>query len=280
MNNSKCDLRLLVSPFPEVSDQSVTWREGKIFKPIDSHKAIVDTKTGKVFSIVSKDYRLIRHEEAIDVVEKAIRKHSDLGDYTTSTAFYNDGGRMCRTYRFPEISVNISPGDAVNLQLHLYNSYDKTWPFIVLLGAFRLVCANGLVIGKKFYSIRRRHVFDLAETAILNNLSSSIRQFRFQGKAWKQMTTILLTKEVYGWVMKTMKLGKNAVDVIQDEARKSVLLSDEGMPISNLWFFYNLLTWYISFHAVSLNHRVEMENRLRIAMRYLRAGRFNSQNNR
>ena len=180
---------------------------------------------------------------------------------------------MCRTYRFPEISVNISPDDAVNLQLHLYNSYDTTWPFIILLGAFRLVCANGLVIGRKFYSIRRRHVFDLAEVAMLNDLSASIRSFRSQGKEWQQLTKLPLTQKVYVKVIESMKLGKYAIEEIKNEALKSASLSEEGMPLVTLWFFYNLLTWYISFRTVSLNHRVEMENRLRASMKYFRAGR-------
>jgi hypothetical protein len=274
MDRLKCNGFLLESPFPEVSEQSVKWGEGHILKLANMHKAIVDINTGKVFSIVSKDYKLIRHEEAIEEVEKAIESHVDFGRYDVSTEFYNDGGRMRRTYRFPEITVNITPHDAVNLELHLFNSYDTTWPFIVILGAFRLVCSNGLVVGKKFFHFRRRHVFDLAEVALLNNLSESICQFRKQGQSWQRLTSIPLTKEVYVKVMETMKLGKNAVEAIQDEAQKSVSLSEEGMPLATLWFFYNLLTWYVSFRAVSLNHRVEMENRLRAAMKYLKAGRY------
>jgi hypothetical protein len=272
MDNSKRDLRLLDSSFPKVSAQSVKWGEGDILKQAESHKAIVDIKTGKVFSIVSKDYKLIRHEEAIEEVEKAIKNHPALENYLVSTVFYNDGGRMRRTYRFPEITANISQNDTVNLELHLFNSYDTTWPFILILGAFRLICSNGLVVGKKFYQFRRRHVFDLAEFAMMNDLSASIRRFHTQGEKWKQLTTIQLTKGIYLKVMETMNLGKKAIDEIQNEALKSASLSEEGMPLTTLWIFYNLLTWYISFRAVSLNHRVEMENRLRTAMKYFRTG--------
>jgi integrase len=57
---------------------------------------------------------------------------------------------MRRGYVFPDITVEISSGDDINPELQLFNSYDTTWPFIVILGAFRLICTNGLVIGKKF----------------------------------------------------------------------------------------------------------------------------------
>jgi hypothetical protein len=35
------------------------------------------------------------------------------------------------------------------------------------------------------------------------------------------------------------------------------------LPAMNLWQFYNVVTWYITHHSVSLNHRVELERRLR-----------------
>jgi hypothetical protein len=35
------------------------------------------------------------------------------------------------------------------------------------------------------------------------------------------------------------------------------------LPATSLWQFYNVVTWYISHHAASLNHRVELEKQLR-----------------
>lgn len=42
-----------------------------------------------------------------------------------------------------------------------------------------------------------------------------------------------------------------------------------GFPILTVWAFYNILTWFITHMAVSLNHRVTMEERLRKAMVHL-----------
>jgi hypothetical protein len=46
--------------------------------------------------------------------------------------------------------------------------------------------------------------------------------------------------------------------------------NDNGFPIMSLWAFFNVLTWFITHRAVSLNHRVEMERRLRGAVERLR----------
>jgi hypothetical protein len=46
-----------------------------------------------------------------------------------------------------------------------------------------------------------------------------------------------------------------------------------GYPIITIWGFYNVLTAYITLYAASLNHRVALENRLRVAMRRIRLPR-------
>lgn len=139
--------------FPEIIEQPVMWGYSNEPHKANRHKAIVDAITGKLFSIVSNDYRLIRHEEAIGLIEGTLNEIPDLHAHDTSTRFYNDGGRMWRTYRFPELYVEIKSGDRVNPELHLYNSYDLTWPFILTLGAWRMICTNGLVVGEKYLQV-------------------------------------------------------------------------------------------------------------------------------
>jgi len=265
----QASLLLLESPFPKVVMKPLHWKEDNMERKAKGVYAILDRDTGKVFSTVSKDYRLIRHEEAIAEVESAIGRSMNLGPYMISTDFYNDGARMRRTYRFPETSVNVAPDDDVNLTLDLYNSYDLVWPFKVILGGFRLVCSNGMVIGKNYYRFEKRHIFDLADVAMLDDLSTSIKGLKAQSKKWKQWANTRLTPRVYDAVMKTMKLGVKAVGEIEEEAKRTTL--DEGSVLNiSLWEFYNLLTWHITHRAVSLNHAVEMEDRMRVAMKYFR----------
>jgi hypothetical protein len=84
---------------------------------------------------------------------------------------------------------------------------------------------------------------------IKKQVSTALNRFNLQTNQWKKWIDIKLTEKTYAKVMKTMKFGK---------------------PIMNLWIFYNILTWYITHRAVSLNHRVEMEKRLRAAMRHFK----------
>ena len=46
------------------------WGLDKDLHPANRYKAIVDADTGKLFAIVSQDYRVIRHERAIEQIEE------------------------------------------------------------------------------------------------------------------------------------------------------------------------------------------------------------------
>lgn len=262
---------LLSSPFPDIMEQGVAWKDDRRMHPAEEYKAIVDRNTGKVFSIVSTDYRVIRHEIAIEEIEAAILGVPTLGEYEVTTGFYNQGGRMRREYVFVEHQVKVTAGDPVNPTLTLLNSYDTTWPFSVILGAFRLICTNGLVVGLKLFSIKKRHVYELEELSIKQGISTALGRFSRQVNEWSGWTGRLLVPKTYDKVMKAMDLGKKGTEEIQgrmiDEGQG---VDDDGFPIISLWLFYNALTWYITHRPASLNHRVEMEERLRKAMVHFR----------
>ncbi len=257
--------------FPEIVMQPVMWGYRKEPHQADKYKAIVDFNTGKLFSIVSNDYKLIRHEEAIERIEKALYEVPDLGEYKTYTRFYNDSGRMRRTYRFSERSVEIQEGDIVNPEIHLLNSYDVTWPFIVTLGAFRVICENGLVVFEDFLRIRKRHVYQVDKLYLEEEISTALERFGLQIKQWEKWAERQLTEKTYTRVMKAMKFGKNAMQDIKGRIEQEVeVFDDNHFPVMSAWIFFNILTWYITYRAVSLNHRVEMEKRLRAAMVHLK----------
>jgi hypothetical protein len=256
--------------FPEIVEQPVMWGYHRELHDADHYKAIVERDTKKVFCIATKDYQVIRHEQAIDQVEEAILDTPELGKYSVKTEFYNDKGRMRRTYVFPDISVEIAKNDTVNPEIQLFNSYDTTWPFIILLGAFRLVCSNGLVIGEKFLHIKKRHVFDFEQIQLNKQVSRALKRFELQGEEWKKWRNRQLTKAIYTNIMTAMKFGNNATEEIDQRITQKADSYDDysDFPIMNLWVFFNVITWYITHRAVSLNHTVELDNRLRRSMAY------------
>lgn len=264
-------MQLLLTAFPIVIEVPVSWGQGDSLRKASRYKALVNQATRKVFSIVSQDYKLVRHEEAINEIEKAMGETPDLGNFEVTTDFYNDGGRMLREYTFQDHQIPIQPGDLVRPKLQLSNSYDLTWPFTVTLGAYRLVCTNGLVVNQSLFQVKKRHVFYLENLKLKENVSTALKRFSQQAKEWKKWAEVPLSEKNYDRVMGCLDLGKKATEEVNGKIHQEAVGSyREGFPLVTLWMFFNILTWYITHRAVSLNHRVNMENRLRLAMAWLR----------
>ena len=255
--------------FPQIEEQPVMWGYHKEMHQSHKHKAIVDRDTGKLFSIVSKDYRLIRHEQAIDEIEDLIYDNEDLGKPTVTTLFYNKKGRMRRSYRFSMVAMAINPGDELYPELHLYNSYDTVWPLTVALGAYRLVCKNGMVVWKKLFQFKKRHVLELEKMNFKKDVSTVLTRFDSQVKTWREWQTRPISLETYDKVMNTMGFGKKATEQIESKVNEDFEgFLFRGCPQITAWLLYNILTWYATHKAASLNHRVELEGRLRNAISY------------
>jgi len=122
---------------------------------------------------------------------------------------------------------------------------------------------------QKISSPRKRHIYHFDEMDITEQVSTALKRFKLQANQWKKWAGRQLTEETYKNVTKAMKFGKQAMEVIEKRAAEEAKdYTDKNFPIINLWIFYNVLTWYITHRTVSLNHRIEMEKRLRSAMRY------------
>jgi len=255
--------------FPPVTEESVSWGKGS--KLAQGFKAIVNPSTGHAYSVVSDKYKLIQHEEAAQKVTVAIQDKPELGPFKITTQFYGeDKARMRRAYRFENIGVEIAVDDVVHLELLLFNSYDCTWPFSLILGAFRLICSNGLTVGKEFFRLRQKHIVDLDQFDLKKDVTNALSQFNKQSELWKRWTDRPLTPQIYNGVMGTMDFGLEATDSIHRRVYDDTSeLDQDYFPIMSIWIFYNVLTWYITHRTVSLNHRIELERRLRKAMRYL-----------
>jgi hypothetical protein len=263
--------QLIASPFPNVGEMPVSWGLGRKNRLAGNYKGIVDLDTGKLFSIVSKGYRIIRHEEAIAEMEEAISRTKDLGGYQVITEFTNNGGRMRRTYRFAGNAVEVKTRDPIYPELHLFNSYDKTWPFFILLGALRVVCENGLVFGQGLLYLRKRHIYQLGQINVAEEVGTALKRFNQQAREWKGWTEKKLTPRAYSKVLETMKLGIKAREKVKKRVSSEAKGVDpSGFPVITVWGFYNVLTWHITHNSVSLNHQVEMEDRLRAACLHLR----------
>lgn len=119
------------------------------------YDALYRADTGSQISVVSRDYQLITHEQAMDSVYGLLdamgETHEDFRIATT-----NQGKRLFAEVKLPDRKFDVS-GDGIMPSVIVENSLDKTKSFVARFGAYRLVCSNGAIVGTKVVNIALSH---------------------------------------------------------------------------------------------------------------------------
>jgi hypothetical protein len=135
----------------------------------------------KVFipvGVVSKDYALVTHTAVLDVATEALGAVKiAAGDVEAELKITEYGERMALSLYLPD-KYSFDPGDGypMTLRLECINSVDGSTRFRALMGWFRLVCSNGLIIGVTRSDMRRRHVGDFQIQDIGAVLASGLKE--------------------------------------------------------------------------------------------------------
>ncbi len=109
--------------------------------------------------VVSKRYVLVQHAAVIAALENALRSADvDPLDLRCRLTLSESGARMGIRVELPErFAFSASDRHPMALTFECFNSVDRTVPLFALLGWFRFVCSNGLVVGTTHASLRHDH---------------------------------------------------------------------------------------------------------------------------
>jgi hypothetical protein len=236
---------------------------------MDGYKALVNPDTKTVYSVVSDRYRLVRHEDLLASVEEAISLHPEYGRPVARLEFSNDGGRMWAEYVFPEVRVPVGEDDMISPRVVVHGSYDTSASSGVDFGAWRLVCRNGLTMGEKTVSLRRRHTAREVLPLVMEQLDQGLEVLARQARIWTDWTERPVRPHEYEEIMEGMELGRKATEELHREVETACNLRLEGLRTRTLtwWVLFNILTHYVTHRVRSLDRRVRLEARLRRVFR-------------
>lgn len=138
-------------------------------------QALIRVDTGDILGIVSPDYNLITHQEAIEKTENAF---GSIGDFQKRKQIISKAGaRIFIEYEFPGMAIDFGNDDKINPVLILSNSYDGWTGFGFFLGAYVFICSNGMRIGKGIFEVRHKHTTGLNINTIIENASQAFSMF-------------------------------------------------------------------------------------------------------
>jgi hypothetical protein len=167
-----------------------------------------DDNTFVPVGVVSKDYVLMPHGDVLDVLIAAFEGAKIApADVKAELRITEYGERMALSLYLPD-EYHFDPGDGypMALRLECLNSVDGSTRFRVLMGWFRLVCSNGLIIGITRSDVRRRHIGDLGIARVGEVLVSGLRESKTEKKNfenWRKAEINL--NRIVPWVDKDLR---------------------------------------------------------------------------
>lgn len=160
--------------------------------------------------VVSKGYALVPHLAVLKVAEKALEKAEiSPADVQVKMEITEYGERMALSLYLPK-RFSFDPGDGhpMAMRLECFNSVDGSTRFRALMGWFRFVCSNGLVIGVTQTDVRRRHLGDMGLNDVQAVLTAGIQEADSEKKNFGKWSKQPITpKDIESWVDKELKNG-------------------------------------------------------------------------
>ena len=161
-----------------------------------NRQAIVRTDTNQILGVHTKDYRFVSNKEIYTAFDQALHySQLDLTGMITNDRLSHDGARAFRRYTFPAHEYEISTGDTVQLKLDVVNSYDGALAFDAVVGAWRFLCSNGLIIGEKWAQTHSRHTSGFNAELAVKKISSALDTYCQNAKEWQTWTGQKITDE-------------------------------------------------------------------------------------
>ena len=136
------------------------------------YRYVVNIDSDEVLAIVTKDYTLVENEKLYTAILPAIE--SNGGQLESCELFGDNNARVMYKFKFMDMKVTIGEDDDLVPELVIKNSYDGSTAITVMAGAFRMVCSNGMVIGKIVDYFKSRHLTDVDITKLESIINKTI----------------------------------------------------------------------------------------------------------
>jgi hypothetical protein len=218
---------------------------------IPKKSAVIRTDTNEPIGVVSDKYALVKHSEVVNSFREALNKD----DYEERLEVTKGGALLFATYKLSGTQVEVKKGDFLALQFVAKNSYDGSRSFSLMMGALRLVCTNGMVIGKNFFSYSQKHLGNgvtIEPVFIKDTVSTLTKKFREMSPIMSKMASTKLP-DLAGGYFSTDNV--ELPSYLLKEANNEYNRAGED----TLWGLYNSYTYAISHNLRKDNPQVRLD---------------------
>lgn len=237
--------------------------------PIPGYRAVVDANNGRTFAITKTGYKPVPHQELLEHMDELCSEFPEWGTPEKSIKLDNWGGRMKVKYIFKDIDFVIgktSDGkpDTVHPTIEAFTSYDTSLALRILVGGFRMICSNGMVVGKVLAEYKKKHTMGLDMKKAKKIIGTGMDDYSKAVGLWKSYAErTAIEKEVFAYGELPFQAAEK--DLIESEIRKlgsSVSWNyekpKESKVVINAWDMYNILTDVATHNVKDLGRQTKL----------------------
>lgn len=209
-------------------------------KPVHlNRKALI--KNGKLAEIVSSSYTLIKHEDILSQVFKAIRGRDKE---IRSIGLDSDGDRMI-AHIIINKTYEVAPNDFVRPELLIVNSYDHSFSAGFDLAFCRVDCES---VGLTDHCARWSHFGSAPDNIDFKTIDFALEHFEEEILPKLKRMVKNISKEA---AIKIVVAAENDGDIPKKTARKLCEEIDKNSP-KTLWDLFNLVSSEIT-HTMQIS---------------------------
>ncbi len=245
--------------YPKVEEQAV-YAHGPLNAihsriPIRDQKALINPDSNQVYDIVSKGYKLVRHEEVLESALDAIMAVEPR--VKVQVCFPEGGARMWAKIHLVDRVYKVGAEQGIIPTIEIFGSYDKSWATKAIFGAFRLVCTNGLVIGMQFAGVRTPHLSLFSQGELVDMVRDSHGIFISQTEIWREWQTLMVTPDQYERIIEGLNLTHGQLKSLENEVEISsrMMIEDHKYRTLSTWDFFNCITQNLSHDRAMVRNR-------------------------
>lgn len=118
----------------------------------DTHdfKGIYNARTKELVQVASKHYTVIQHRDILEAIHDSLKARG----LNVKGRLDNFGNSVRLDVVFPGVSVKDDTKKGISLGIRATNSYDRARSFKLEMFAFRMLCQNGMSLGKALDNIK------------------------------------------------------------------------------------------------------------------------------
>lgn len=246
--NNLGELQVIANTLDTAQERTILIKNPETTTPnkTERYKAIWNLQKDNLSCIATKRYKIIQHNESITQFVQVMNNlglsvHGvvrDLGDKVIVEALFDN--------------LSIEDGQkGIMLGVRLVNSYDMSHSFTGELFAYRLICTNGMVLGKALgVKFRRVHIGNID---VRKQLRVFIRQSADSSEQLKNLINISM-KDSIEW--KQAKLLMEEL-ITRKKYRELIITKLKKLNQNELtrWDIYNVLT-DIATHGDEITERL------------------------